>query len=388
MSQFASPEPVTLTDQGTLNSTIAILERSFDLSADGYLCKTRDLYQVLLKAAAHRTTIEATCNDSPGAPDSNTVRGYLKQQLTPEHMRALEQDCNRALSQKWPHWLWTQPLEIALDLHDECYYGDYAEGDPACWVHKAEKRNGTRHFYRCATLAIVRKQIRLTLAVVFVHPDAALVEVVKTLVNYVRKRGLRLGCLYADKGFCSIAVLNYLCQHTRLSVILAVPRKGAKQGVLSLCRGRSSYFTTYTFHSGKQACTVELAVVRSYTKHKTHRRRATWLVYALIRVQDTLTHIRQRYRARFGIDTGYRLMERVRARTCSQNPALRFFLMGLALILVNVWVCLRCAVGWRPDTAALHAALERFTLEQMARFLIRAVESHYGVVKEIELSKL
>ncbi len=81
-------------------------------------------------------------------------------------------------------------------------------------------------------------------------------------------------------------------------------------------------------------------------------------------------------------------MERVRARTCSHNPALRFFLMGLALILVNVWVCLRCACGWLSDGTFSHAGLDRFTLEQMARFLIRAVESHYGVVKEIELAKL
>lgn len=388
MSQFASPEPVTLTDQGTLNSTIAILAKTFDLSADGYLCKTRDLYQILLKAAANRTTIEATCNDSPGAPDSNTIRGYLNAQLSPAAIRGLEQDCNRALYQRWPHWLWSQPLELALDLHDECYYGNYAEDNPMCWVHKAEKRNGTRHFYRCATVAIVRQQVRLTLAVAFVHPHDDLVEIVKTLVNYVRQRGLRLGCLYADKGFCSIAVLNYLRQHTRLAALIAVPRKGAKQGVLSLCRGRTSYFTSYTFHSGSAECTVELAFVRTYKKHKDALRKATWLVYALIRVHDTLKHIRQRYRARFGIDTGYRLMERVRARTCSQNPALRFFLMGLALILVNVSVCLRCAVGWRPNRAALHAALERFTLEQMARFLIRAVESHYGVIQEIELSKL
>jgi hypothetical protein len=388
MSKFASPSSVSLTDESTLNSTIALLEKTFDLSADGYLCKTRDLYRILLKAAANRTTIEATCQDSPGAPSSNSVRSYLKEQLTPSAIRTLEQDCNRALYQRWPHWLWSQPLEVALDLHDECYYGVYDQEDSACWVHKAQQRKGTRHFYRCATLAIVRKQVRLTLAVVFVHPADALVEVVKQLINYLRKCGLQIGCLYADKGFCSVAVLDYLIQQTRLAAIIAVPRKGAKQGVKSLCRGRRSYFTPYTFRRGKHACTVALAFVRTYKKHKHHARQATWLVYALIRVQDTLKHIRQRYRARFGIDTGYRLMEQVRARTCSQNPALRFFLMGLALILVNVWVSLRCALGWLPEGAPGRTGLDRFTLEQMARFLIRAVEAHYGVVKEIKITKL
>lgn len=92
-------------------------------------------------------------------------------------------------------------------------------------------------------------------------------------------------------------------------------------------------------------------------------------------MHTTFKQIRQRYRGRFGIDTGYRLMEQVRARTCSQNPALRFFRMGLALILVNVWVCLRCGLGWQPDGRGPRTALDRFTLEQLARFRIHAVEA-------------
>jgi hypothetical protein len=388
MSQLASPESVTLTDQGTLNSTINLLERTFDLTANGYVCQTDDLYQILLKAAANRSTIEATCNDSPGAPDSNTVRGYLNDQLSPTAIGQLQQDCNRALSHRWPHWLWSQPLGIALDLHDECYYGDYDEDAPTCWVHKAEKRNGTRHFYRCATACIVRGRMRLTLAVVFVHPEDDLVDVVKTLLNYVRARGLRIGGLYADKGFCSIAVLEYLRQHTRYAVIVAAPRKGEKHGILSLCRGRSSYFTTHTFHSGSQRLTVEVAVVRAYKQHKDEPRHATWLVYVLIRVKDSLKHIRERYRGRFGIDTGYRSMEQVRARTCSQNPALRFFLMGLALVLVNVWITLCGLLLAGVSERARKCPWHVFTLARMARFLTRAVESIYGVVKEVNLSNL
>lgn len=335
----------------------------------------------MLKAAANRSPIEVTCNDSPGAPDSNTVRGYLNAQLSLAAIRLLEHDCNRALYYRWPHWLWSQPLEIALDLHDEGYYGDYDEGDPHYWVHKGEKRNGTRHFDRCATASIVRDRRRLTLAVVFVHPDDALVDVVKTLLNYVRARGLHIGYLYADKGFCSIAVLDYLQYHTRYAAIVAVPRRGAKQGVLSWCRGRASYFTTHTFQSGTQHLTV--AVVQTYKQHKDEPCHATWLVYALIRVQDRWKHIRERYRGRFGIDTGYRSMEQVRARTCSQNPALRFFLMGLALVLVNVWITLRGLLVTGASYLARKQPWRVLTLAQLARFLTRAVESVYGVVKEV-----
>ena len=89
MSKFAPPRSDTpsVTDRGTLDFTIAVLSHYFDLSADGYLCQTPDLWRVLVTVAARRTYIETVCNDLHDAPDSHTVRGYLKAQLTPERSR-------------------------------------------------------------------------------------------------------------------------------------------------------------------------------------------------------------------------------------------------------------------------------------------------------------
>ncbi len=47
-----------------------MLEQHFDLSAEGYLCQTKDLWQVLLTAAARQTYIETVCNDLTTVPDS------------------------------------------------------------------------------------------------------------------------------------------------------------------------------------------------------------------------------------------------------------------------------------------------------------------------------
>jgi IS4 transposase len=42
------------------------------------------------------------------------------------------------------------------------------------------------------------------------------------------------------------------------------------------------------------------------------------------------------YRRRFRIETSYRQLHQVRARTSSRNPALRLLLVGLALLIVNL----------------------------------------------------
>jgi len=112
-------QPIRLTDQQTLHDTMLIGRQHIPLTASGYRCQTADLWRLLLAAAARRTTIEAVCADLSGAPDSNTVRGYLTEQLPPASIPELEQQWNDLLRALIPDWLRHRPQEIAGDFHDE-----------------------------------------------------------------------------------------------------------------------------------------------------------------------------------------------------------------------------------------------------------------------------
>jgi hypothetical protein len=57
--------------------------------------------------------------------------------------------------------------------------------------------------------------------------------------------------------------------------------------------------------------------------------------------------------------------------------------MGLALVLVNVWITLRDLLLAGASPRARKQPWRVLTLAQLARFLTRAVESVYGVVKEV-----
>jgi hypothetical protein len=84
-----------------------------------------------------------------------------------------------------------------------------------------------------------------------------------------------------------------------------------------------------------------------------------------------------------GIETGYRLIEQVRARTSSPNPALRFLLMGVALLIVNMWIRLHWLFLRLPGSGPRRVARWRFRLDRMSRFLTRAIERFYGVVTAV-----
>jgi putative transposase len=375
---------VQLTDARILHDSTSLISQQFSLHAEGYSCRSSDLWQILLTAAARKSTIEAVCADLLDAPHANTVRGCLHQQLGLEQIGELESGFNLLLQRLVPDWLRERPREIALDLHDEPYYGQSNRDDPDNWVCRGEARAGTTHFYRCATAYLMLQDARFTLAVVFVKPGDALVSIVERLLALVAQCGVRVSCLYADKGFCSVAVLRFLSEQGYAAIIPA-PLRGKRGGTRALCEGHASHWTTHTFRSDTQdSLTVPIAAARVFTRHH-GRRKAGWCLYVCLGVRATAQRIHRRYSHRFGIESSYRIMEQARARITSLNAALRFLLMGLALFLGNMW--LRCHWLYLRVRGAgrRRVARERFRFDRLLRFLSRAVERIYGTVSTISL---
>lgn len=381
MPKILPPTAQQLTAKGTLEYTLAVLMKNFKLSADGYCCHTRDLWRVLVLAAVRRSYIETVCNDLQDAPDSNTVRGYLKEQLTEDEIRTVQHGCNRALASQLPLWLRERPQEVAIDLHDDPYYGK----DEPKWMCRGEARDGTTRFFRCATAYVMRQHQRFTLAVEFVHPDDALATIVKRLRRRVKALKIAVKHYYLDKGFCSIPVLGSLLKDPQLSAIIAVPIRGKTGGTRALCRGRSSYRTTHTFQSDQYGTlTVPVAVVRTMRKLRGGRRKAEWLVYVLIHAEEVrISRVRKLYRRRFGIESSYRLLEQVCGKTTAHNPALRFLWMGLALLLGNIWIALQWHHLQCRGSGPRRVLRSCFILDRMVQFLRRAIETIYDVISVV-----
>jgi len=388
MPSFIPSRAEKLTDRVTLDTVVAVLEHYFDLSADGYLCQTRDLWNILVAAAARCSYIETVCKDLLIAPDGNTVRAYLNEQLTPQVIRALQRACNRALASQLPAWLRDHPKEIALDLHDEPYYGkDDDPDDPDCWICRGEARAGTTRFYRCATAYVMHRDVRFTLAVEFVHPGDDLIQVVTRLLRRVKALKIKVKRAYLDKGFCSIPVLRGLSlAEPDLPVIVAAPIKGKTGGTRALCQGRRSYRTEHTFRSKDYGeLTVPVMVVHTRSKQRDGTYPWVWLVYVLLNVPDlTARQVRKAYRRRFGIESSYRLLEQVRGHTTARNAALRFLWMGIALLIGNIWIALHWTFLRRRGSGPRRVARRAFILSCMLQFLRRTIEAIYGVISVID----
>ena len=233
---------------------------------------------------------------------------------------------------------------MALSVHqkltmDECH------GLSRQFIHAVEghhPKSGTTHFHSYATLAIVHNQQRYEVALTFVWADESMDQVVDRLLDQARQMGLRLRRAYLDKGFARREVYALLRQR-RLPYLIPIPAKGKSGGIRQLFTGRKSYRTTYTFNAGKdQAYTTEVIVIRRYRKGRYGRHGSEWFVYAAYGMDRVpLPQIFELYRRRFGMESGYRQLHQVRARTTSPKPTWRLLLVGLGLLLYNVYIFFR-----------------------------------------------
>lgn len=357
--------------------TLDRLKEHLKIKVDGYICKTDMIFNVLIKASAENSSLEAACADLEETADSNTIREYINEALPIKELREQEKQVNAALAGCTSEDLIRTDIEVAIDFHDEPFYGKQESIRKVTCAGQAKK--GSTHFVRIATAYIIWRQVRLTLAVRYVLPEDDTLEILKFLLQRLKKLGFTAKVLYMDKGFASTSIIRYLTAQKQPAII-ACPIRGKKGGTRALCRGRSSYSTIYTFTDGTR---TNIAMKASLVPNASGKLRRKWLAFILIVLDWKPDKVYEEYRRRFGIECSYRMLRRVRASTTSRNPSLRFFLLGLGLILVNVWVFLRWTFSRLMAHGIRRVDTSRFRLHRFTKFLTRTVEKIYGSISSI-----
>lgn len=220
------------------------MEKHLSVKTEGYRSTTNQTFNLLLKAVAEGSSLESVCTDRCGAMASNTVREQLNAALEEYALRQQEAEMNAALAAAIPVGMPRGGLEIAIDTHDEPFYGKTDE--LLTYTCKTRAKAGTTHFFRIASAYVIWREVRLTLALTYVLPEDDLPGVVERLLQRLGHLGLHTTVAYLDKGFCSGDILRYL-QRTQQAAVLACPIRGKTGGIRALCQGRGSFTTDYTF---------------------------------------------------------------------------------------------------------------------------------------------
>ena len=369
------PRPI-IHPPAILNAFVQLVRRYLPLDLRGTRLTPEDIFTVLGYASLNRTTIESSCRCLEQAPSGNRLREVLRAALPPRPV--LQRHLNTLLRRQLPQELLKgrRSYTVAMDLTQIPYHGRPLES--ADEVMRSGMRAGTTHFHGYATLSVVHNRRRYVVALRFVQLHDPMHAIVGKLLDRAKALNLRLRRALLDKGFCASQVFALL-DRRHLAYIVPLAVRGRSGGVRALLRGpgRTSYRTTYTLNSSSgQAYTVQAVVVCRYNKGRYRRRGVARFAYAVagLPARLPLRQVFELYRQRFGIETSYRQMNQVRARTASRDPTLRLLLVGLAFVLVNLYVALR--LRWAAATGP--RGRRWFSLVRLAALLIRAIEAYFA----------
>jgi putative transposase len=345
------------------------------------------LLHVLFTASSRLCSLSAACWSLATAPSRETIR-----QATLKALKAkddLLRRLNRALTVEVPRALLRRPQQVAIDLVLIPYHG--LPLDTELEIYRSQAKSGTSHFHAYATAYVNYRGQRFTVALTTVQRGEKLQEVLKRLLRRLAALGVETRMVLLDRGFWSVAVIRYL-RRANKPFLMPVVLRGRKpdhadgpSGTRVFAMRKRSGWGGYTVKAQDgSVARVSIGIhCRNYAGQLGRRGRQT-LVYAFWGFEATSTKwLRETYRKRFAIETSYRQMHQGRARTCTRHPLVRLLLVGVALVLRNVWVWLHYAVLSTPRRGNCRYNLERLTLRTMLLWLQHQAEEELGLRDEV-----
>ena len=373
----------TIRSEQVLTAFVNMVRKNLPLDLKNTRITADDIIYVLAYANVHRLSIASACQELQEAPSGNRLREVLVEAL-PDRA-GMQRILNRIFRQQVHPSVWKckRDFNIAIDLTLIPYHGQPYEDKKE--IVRGMPKSGTTHFHGYATVSIVRDGRRYVIALRFIEYGEEMADIVRWLIKRVKTLKIRIRRVFLDKGFCSQPIFKVLGQH-KLSYVIPIPVRGKSGGVRTLFQGKSRK-TNYTFNSPKHGkYTVQSVVVKRYSKGRYGRHKSKWFAYAVAGLPAGIlpAHVFELYRQRFGIESSYRQMNQVRARTSTRNPVIRLLLVGLAFVLFNLYISLR-----QNLSSALKQPLQlpkRFwlSLRRLALLLGRAIERVWGITEVLQ----
>lgn len=375
-----SSEKLVLTDSETLDEVLECLAENFSIETQGAYDQ-QSLFEILVKAASSGDSIENTAKILKNVPTANDIRYHLDKI---NDFELLESQINQALKSRIPGRIQKGSLKIAMDLNLIPYYGK-PSNEEIPYIYRSEAKSGTCSFYAYATLYVLMKNKRITLAIRGVRWSDTTVAIITYLLAELSELKIKVKKLYLDRGFFTTPVIRWL-QALDIPFVMPAIRRGKQGGIKQFLKGKRSYKTTYTMTRGKDdSVTFDLWIICKYRKGKRGKRGVEYFAYVVDNAKASLAYIHQDYRKRFGIESSYRLKNLSRIRTNNKNPVLRLLFVGRSFLLVNIWVNLLWLKISRKRRGCRLIYRKLFGFKQMLAFLCQVVERKYQVVEGVYL---
>jgi len=241
--------------------------------------------------------------------------------------------------------------------------------------------------YGYATAVLVHHRHRFTVGLIALTGGEKPHQVVAALLAQMDARGLKLRGVVLDSGFDSGETL-LLLQDRKLSYTVPLRRKGnsdnRRNAVWRLEVGTVTTVEWKTDKTNRPVSTQAVVMRRPKEKEKKVYCFGGWDAEQARSEVRRASMAKRWYRKRFGIETSYRQMNEAKAMTTKKDVKYRLLLIGLGLLLRQVWVWLTGQMA-RDGRLRPTQWVQGLRLARMIDWLADLLEGKYKEKKEIRL---
>lgn len=194
-----------LTDSKTLNEVVNCLTENITIQTQGK-CEQKNIFEILIRAATQKDSIENTTKVLKNVPTSNDIRYHLDKY---SDLKSLEFDLNTTLQSRLPDGIREGQQKIAIDFNLIPYYGEPSPSS-APYIYRGQAKSGTCSFYAYATVYVIKKNKRVTLAIKAVQQQNTLVAIITYLLALIEPLKLKIERLDLDREFFCVPVIRWL----------------------------------------------------------------------------------------------------------------------------------------------------------------------------------
>jgi putative transposase len=144
-------------------AVVRMLSEHIPIKTEGYQINTEMSWQTMIKAAVDQSSLEATSQDLAGVVHGNTLREHLQEVFDVSQLREQALHQNAVLAASLPRELWGKAVDVAIDFHDEPFYGK--SGEARLYVCRGKAEKGTTYFWRIATAYVLADHIGIDVCV-------------------------------------------------------------------------------------------------------------------------------------------------------------------------------------------------------------------------------
>ena len=335
------------------------------------LYSPKQIIPTLCYAATLKKTIQQAAKELENSPHPNTIFN----ELYCLDVDTLTERLNQTLASLIPRSIFKRKRQVAIDFKSIPTWIEESKLSPhqRQYIIHSKPQSGTSKFYQFASIYLIKNNKRYTLAVVMVKRGMSKKQVVKQLLRYLAQMKGKVKCLYLDREFFAIEVINLL-KEENIPFLMGARRT---EGIKRLIQREGVGIHSYTLTSGNREEQVDIVVVGKYLKGKRGKHGRRMYAYAMWKYPFSLKSlygIDQRYRYRFGIEASHRMWEMARGRTASKRSVIRLLFVGIAVLFYCVWVKLSHRFTLMADKSERRKVRKQLTFQSFLTSIRRRVE--------------